>query len=154
MVRVMATGVFDLIHLGHIYYLEQAKKLGDELVVVVARDSTVRRMKHEPITPEEVRRELVAALKPVDRAVLGVEGDIFETVVRVRPDIIALGHDQPFKEDWVEEECRRRGIHIKVVRLGKLGGELNGTRKIVRKILDLRGIQEGVAGKESGGPQA
>ncbi|MEE9489142.1 MAG: adenylyltransferase/cytidyltransferase family protein, partial [Thermoplasmata archaeon] len=52
MVRVMASGVFDLLHTGHLHYLEEAKKLGDELIVVVARDSTVRKEKHEPITTE------------------------------------------------------------------------------------------------------
>lgn len=142
MVRVMATGVFDLIHVGHIYYLEQAKNLGDELVVVVARDSTVKRMKHEPVTPEEVRREVVSALKPVDLAILGVEGDIFETVKKLRPDIIALGYDQPFKEEWVEEECRKRGMKVRAVRLKRLGGELSGTRKIIQRILERWGSPE------------
>lgn len=58
MVRVMATGVFDLIHPGHISYLEQAKALGDELIVIVACDKTVRSKKHEPITPEDIRVRL------------------------------------------------------------------------------------------------
>ncbi|MCJ2563189.1 MAG: adenylyltransferase/cytidyltransferase family protein, partial [Candidatus Thermoplasmatota archaeon] len=57
MVRVMASGVFDLLHTGHLHYLEEAKKLGDELIVVVARDSTVRKEKHDPITTEDVRCE-------------------------------------------------------------------------------------------------
>ena len=95
MVKVMAQGVFDIIHLGHIHYLQGAKDLGDELVVVVARDSTVRALKHEPITNENMRRELVATLKPVDKAVLGYEGgDRFRTVEELKPDIIALGYDQ------------------------------------------------------------
>ena len=71
MVRVMATGVFDLLHTGHLHFLQSAKALGDELVVVVATDATVRRRKHEPITPQEMRREMVAALKMVD---VGLEG--------------------------------------------------------------------------------
>ena len=71
MVRVMATGVFDLLHPGHVYFLEEAKQLGDELVVVVARDQTARRLKHEPYVPEHIRRQMVEALKPVDRAILG-----------------------------------------------------------------------------------
>lgn len=154
MVKVMATGVFDLIHLGHVYYLQEAKNLGDVLVVVVARDSTVKRMKHEPITPEAVRRELVASLKPVDEAVLGVEGDIFETVKKVRPDIIALGYDQPFREEWIVEECRKRGMDIKVVRLGRLGGDLDGTRKIVSKIIDLWSFQQRMERVEREEPRA
>ncbi|HTD81915.1 MAG TPA: adenylyltransferase/cytidyltransferase family protein, partial [Thermoplasmata archaeon] len=55
MVRVMATGVFDLLHPGHVAFLREAKALGDELVVVVARDSTAKRFKHTPITPEAQR---------------------------------------------------------------------------------------------------
>src|ERR1041384_6166061 len=94
----MTTGVFDLIHLGHIHMLSAAKKHGDELVVVIARDETVLKQKHNPINPEEVRRQIVAALKPVDQAVLGHHGDIYRVVAELRPDIIALGFDQTFNE--------------------------------------------------------
>jgi FAD synthetase len=88
MVRVVATGVFDLLHLGHLHFLEEAKKLGDELIVIVARDSTARKRKHEPITPEDMRVEMIAALKPVDRAVLGYEDDMLRIIKEVKPDII------------------------------------------------------------------
>ncbi|MFQ6128358.1 MAG: adenylyltransferase/cytidyltransferase family protein [Thermoplasmata archaeon] len=135
MVRVMASGVFDLLHTGHLHYLVEAKKLGDELVVVVARDSTVRREKHEPITPENVRRELVDALKPVDKAVLGKEGDMFEVVEELRPDIIALGYDQKHDEEAIKAELKSRGLDVKVVRLSKLGTDLDGTRKIIQKVV-------------------
>ena len=101
MVRVMASGVFDLLHPGHLYYLKEAKKLGDELVVVGATDNTVRKRKHEPITPQDMRLEMVEALKPVDRAVLGHENDVFRTVEELKPDIIALGYDQDFDEKWL-----------------------------------------------------
>ena len=96
MTRVMASGVFDIVHSGHLHYLQEARRLGDELVVVVATDATVRRRKHEPIIPEKMRLELVSALKPVDAAVLGGEGDMFAVVENVRPDIIAIGYDQDF----------------------------------------------------------
>ena len=103
MVRVMAQGVFDLIHLGHVHYLEKARELGDELVVVVASDRTVRERKHEPITPEEMRRDLVAALRCVDMAVVGSDGDDrYVTVQELKPDIIALGHDQEHDEAKIE----------------------------------------------------
>jgi FAD synthetase len=90
----MATGVFDLLHPGHLYFLREARKLGDELWVVVARDSTARRFKHEPIMSEGSRVALVESLKPVDRAVLGHEGNIYEILDEIRPDVIALGFDQ------------------------------------------------------------
>ncbi|MCX6657938.1 MAG: FAD synthase [Euryarchaeota archaeon] len=139
MVRVMATGVFDILHLGHLHYLEESKKLGDELVVVVATDTTVRKRKHEPITPEKMRRELVASLKPVDKAVLGREGgDIFEIVKDLRPDIITLGYDQPFDQRNLEKELSKRGLKVKVVRMPHLDHDLDGTRKIISKIIEFQ----------------
>ncbi len=136
MTRVMASGVFDILHPGHLRYLQEAKDLGDELVVVVAIDATVRRRKHEPITPENMRLELVSALKMVDKAVLGSDGDMFGVVERIRPDIIALGYDQDFDESRIEDTLAKRGIKVRVVRLSKHGEDLNGTRKIIGKIID------------------
>lgn len=134
-VRVMATGVFDLLHPGHLFFLTEAKKLGDELVVVVARDQTARRLKHEPYVPEHVRREMVEALKPVDRAILGSTTDIYETVVRERPQLIALGYDQVWNEKEVVAECARRGVPVKVARIGPLPHNELATRRIVERIL-------------------
>ncbi len=136
MTRVMASGVFDILHPGHLRYLQEARERGDELVVVVATDATVRRRKHEPITPERMRLELVSALKMVDHAYLGTDGDMFTVVERIRPDIIALGYDQDFDERQIEEVLRQRGLEVKVVRLSKHGEDLNGTRKIISKIID------------------
>ena len=96
MVKVMATGVFDLFHLGHLHFLEAARKLGDELVVVVASDSTVKRRKHVPINDAETRVKMVEGMKPVDRAIVGGEGDPLDIVALEQPDIIALGYDQDF----------------------------------------------------------
>jgi FAD synthetase len=139
----MATGVFDLLHPGHLYFLTEARRLGDELVVVVARDQTARRLKHEPYVPEMIRREMVEALKPVDRAILGSPTDIYQTVVEVRPDLIALGHDQIFNEAEVERECARRGVPAKVVRVGVLRHDELATRRIVERILErARSSQE------------
>lgn len=135
--RVMASGVFDLLHLGHLHYLEEARKLGDELVVVVACDATVRKLKHEPITPEDVRLKLIAGLKPVDEAILGCDGDMFETVENVEPDIIALGHDQKFDEEELKGKLSKRGMDdIEIIRMTALDYDLGGTRKIIEKVLD------------------
>ncbi len=146
MVRVMATGVFDLLHPGHLFFLREARALGDELVVVVARDQTARRLKHAPYVPEHLRREMVQALKPVDRAILGSATDIYQTVVEERPDIIALGYDQRFDEKEVERECQRRGVTVRVVRLGPLTHDDLATRRIVARILER--------GAEGAGPGA
>ncbi len=136
MVRVMATGVFDILHLGHVHFLQEAKRLGDELIVVVARDSTVERSKHLPVMVQEMRVELIRALKVVDQAVLGHEGNHFDIVDEIEPDIIALGYDQFHSEKKILEELDKRGLnHIKVVRLQKFDNDLDGTRKILRKII-------------------
>lgn len=133
-VRVMAAGVFDLLHPGHVHYLEGAKHHGDELVVVIARDESVAERKHPAILPEETRRALVAALDVVDQAILGDEEDQFATVERVRPDVIALGHDDYHSADAVREECKRRGLDVRVVRVSEHEGDLTGTREILRRI--------------------
>ncbi|MBP5203219.1 MAG: FAD synthase [Candidatus Methanomethylophilaceae archaeon] len=138
MVRVMASGVFDLIHTGHISYLEQARSMGDELVVVVACDATVREKKHEPITPEHMRVRIVGSLKPVDRAIIGGSGDMFDTVREIAPDVIVLGFDQTFDPEDLERKLAERGMpHIKVVRADECADDLNATRRIVRKIREM-----------------
>ncbi|HEV2317369.1 MAG TPA: adenylyltransferase/cytidyltransferase family protein [Thermoplasmata archaeon] len=136
MVRVMATGVFDLLHPGHLYFLNEARQLGDELIVVVARDQTARRLKREPYVPEQLRREMVEALKPVDKAVLGSTTDIYATVTEHRPDIIALGYNQLWDEKEVEAECARRGVRVKVLRMKARPHDDLATRRIVEKILE------------------
>ncbi len=140
MVRVMASGVFDIIHTGHISYLEQAKSQGDELIVVVACDNTVRRKKHEPVTPEDMRVRIVGALKPVDKAVLGKDGDIFDTVREVRPDLIVLGFDQNFDEDKLSEDLEGEGLSgIKVCRATECSEDLAATRRIIQRINSMGG---------------
>lgn len=144
MVKIMATGTFDLLHMGHIYYLKEAKKLGDKLVVVVARDSTVRKLKHEPVTPEEMRIGIVRELKMVDEAVLGYEDDMYAVVKEIKPDIIALGYDQIHDEKKIENELKKRNLDAQVVRLPKYTGmeDLNGTRRIIGKIISAYEFQK------------
>ncbi len=134
MVRVMASGVFDIIHTGHISYLEQAKAFGDELYVVVASDDTVRKRKHEPITPQEMRVKIVSSLKPVDYAIPGRDGDMFSVLNEIKPDIIVLGFDQNFDEKELSGELKKRGFGIEVKRAGRSADDLAATRAIVKKI--------------------
>ena len=149
MVRVMATGVFDILHLGHIRYLEEAKGLGDELVVVVAHDETVKKRKHTPIMPQEMRRKIVESLKCVDKAVNGKEGDMLDIVKEIRPDIIALGYDQRFDEKKLGEQLKKEGLDVKVVRCSHYTeDDLNGTRRIIRKIADRIASNELYSGEE------
>lgn len=142
MTRVMASGVFDIIHPGHISYLEQAKSYGDELIVVIANDDTVRRSKHEPVTPEAMRARIVGALKPVDKAIVGGRGDLMDTVRYVRPDIIVLGYDQKFTEDELRSKLEASGLNgIKVVRATECAEDLNATRRIIARIRDMGASQ-------------
>jgi FAD synthetase len=88
-----------------------------------------------------MRVELVGALKSVDKALLGREGDIFDIVLQVRPDIIALGYDQHFDEKDLERRLAEKGLKVKVVRLHKFEDDLNGTRKIIQKIMDWNALE-------------
>lgn len=137
MVKVVATGTFDIIHPGHIRFLEEAKKLGDELIVIVAREKNVRH-KPKPIIPEEQRVRVVSALKPVDKAILGDENDIFKPIMEIKPDIIVLGHDQHFDEEELEKELRKRGLNAKVVRIrAKEECEYCSSTRIIKRIVDV-----------------
>jgi len=144
MVKVMATGTFDLIHMGHIYFLKESKKLGDTLLVVVATDATVRNLKHEPINPEDIRLSLIKELTIVDKAYLGRENDMYAIVEEVKPDIIALGYDQIHDEDNIKKELKKRNLSVKVVRLSeyKCGSDLDGTRRIIQKIISAYEFQK------------
>lgn len=143
MTRVMASGVFDLIHPGHISYLQQARAYGDELVVVVASDETVRRRKHEPVTPDYMRAKIVENLKPVDRAVVGrSNGNFFDTVREIDPDVIVLGFDQNFDEKDLKEKLEKEGLgHIRVERATETADDLNATRRIIDKIKKMGGSE-------------
>ena len=138
--KVMAVGGFDLLHAGHLHYLEQAKSLGDHLTVVVAHDDTVRIRKHEPVTNHDLRRRMVEGLKPVDEAIVGnsPEVSIFEILPLVNPDVIALGYDQEHAEDSIKQKLTQLGYeNIKVTRVEGLTDDLDGTRKIIARILQL-----------------
>ena len=139
---VLASGVFDLLHLGHVKFLEEAKKAGGknaQLIVVIARDSTVEQTKgSKPIMPENQRRALVESLKVVYEAVLGLEDfDIGNVIKTVKPDVIALGYDQADMEQRVKEYVDANHLKVKVVRVGKFEAEeLDSSSKIRQKIAE------------------
>ena len=140
MTRVMAVGIFDLLHAGHLHYVEQAKSLGEELVVVIAHDETVRKQKHEPVTGQDLRRRMVEGLKPVDMAIIGNPPGvpIFEILKQIDPDLIALGYDQKHSIDAIRKGLNQHGFeHVEVTRVEGLSDDLDGTRKIISRILDL-----------------
>ncbi len=139
--RIVAQGTFDILHPGHVHYLEEAADLGEELIVIVSRRSNVDH-KEAPICPATQRREVVDALAAVDRAILGDETDIFRPIDRLEPDVIALGHDQHHDEAAIRAELDRRGIDCELTRVsGRNAGddELLSTRRIIDRILEWRG---------------
>ncbi len=134
MIRVLATGTFDILHPGHLLYLSKAKALGDELYVIVARESMIKH-KPKPVIPEAQRLAMVQALFMVDNALLGSEKDIFEPIYQIKPDIITLGKNQFFDEKKLETELKEHGIDTRVVRIDSFEHcELCSSAAIIKKI--------------------
>jgi FAD synthetase len=141
---VLASGVFDLLHLGHVRFLEAAKRTGGpnaKLVVVVARDSTVERKKgKKPVMPEYQRSALVASLKVVDQAILGSKSfDMAKVLEEIKPDIVALGYDSHISslERSVDNVIKKEGLKIEVVKIAKFSSdELDSSSKIKQRIVE------------------
>ena len=143
--KVLASGVFDLLHYGHIRFLEEAKKLGGpdaKLIVIVASDETVLRAKgRTPVIPEDQRRAVVESLKVVDEAILGYKDLNLDKVIRtIKPEIVAVGHDQHDIEDEVKRLVAEKGYNTRVERIGRFGpDDLNSSSKIKRRIAEGSG---------------
>ena len=116
---VLVGGVFDILHPGHIFTLKAAKLLGDVLVVVIATETTATKIKKNRIIfhNEKLRREMVSSLNFVDLALIGKKGTLFDTVEHVKPDIIALGYDQLHTEKFIAENCQKRNMNVRILRL-------------------------------------
>ena len=125
---VLAGGVFDIIHPGHIHTLNAAKALADVLVVAIATDKTAQKMKkRQPLHNQELRRELVSCLSMVHKAIVGHEDDIFETVRAIKPDIIVLGYDQVHQKQFISDGCKRINLDVEIVRLQSPVPELSSS---------------------------
>ena len=142
MTRVVAQGTFDLVHPGHVHYLEDAASMGDELHVIVARRANVTH-KERPVLPDRQRRDVIGALDPVDDARIGHPEDIFAPIEDIDPDIIALGFDQHHDETAIEAELAERGVDCTVERASsrekRYDDEVLSSGDIVDMILDQRG---------------
>ncbi len=136
--RVLAAGKFDILHLGHLAYLKQAKSLAGEdgeLIVIIALDKTIERERGAPpVFPQEQRRKLVEALGFVDRAIIGIDTeDHTEIVIQTKPDIIALGYDQYTNLEHLEQRISDKGLHTKVIRLEKIVADGLCSSTLIRK---------------------
>lgn len=141
MTSVVAQGTFDLLHPGHLQYLEEAAAMGDELHVIIARRENVSH-KRTPVLADRQRRDMVAALDPVDDAVLGDREDIFVPIERIDPDVIVLGHDQHHDERTLERALAERDIDCTVERAAgrtpTYEGELLSTGRIIERVCEQR----------------
>jgi len=138
---VLASGAFDLLHYGHLKFLQEAKKAGGKnarLVVVVASDKTVKRRKgKKPVLPERQRKALVEALKPVDSAILGYEDVSYEKILeKVKPDVIAVGYDQKDTYEAVRRIIEEKKLKIKIVKIRRFTAQgLDSSSKIKGKVV-------------------
>lgn len=127
----MVFGSFDLMHPGHLNFLRQAKSYGDKLVAVVARDSSIQKIKNfTPKYSERDRLEHIRDMPMVDKGVLGYEKDPYEIVEEINPDIICLGYDQNSYSDNLEEELKKREMEIKIIRLSPYRPDLYKSSKL------------------------
>jgi len=144
---VLATGVFDILHTGHLRFLEESRRRGGpgaRLVVVIARDKTVRKRKgRNPVLPETQRRQIVASLKPVYKAILGREEDVRKAsfflgiIQTVKPDILCVGYDQNDIKRFVKRIIAREKLPVRLVQLPRFGlPGLNSSTGIKRRVLN------------------
>ena len=135
MTKVLATGVFNILQPGHLFYLKESKKLGDELDVIVSSDKIAKTIVKKRVLPQEQRSEMVEALKPVDKVYVGDDEDIFKLLPVIKPDVIALGHDQDVDEKWLADKLLMRGITSKIMRIRKtVDGDYLSTTSIVKAL--------------------
>jgi len=114
----MVFGTFDILHPGHLYFLRAAKKLGDYLIVSLARDVNVRKIKgRKALNSEKDRKQLIESVKYINQAVLGSKHDYIKHIVSQKPDIIALGYDQQAFTKNLKNRLAAAGLRVKVVRL-------------------------------------
>lgn len=141
MVRVMAQGTFDVLHPGHLHYLEESASLGDELVVVIGRDEKMKERK-DLLFNHDTRRKIVEALGIVDEAYVGSKGDIYDILDVIQPDIVTLGYDQPLDEDRIRDAYEERGLDIELRRMSEYepaDHEIVSSSEIKEKLKDRCG---------------
>ena len=136
---VIAFGSFDIIHPGHLHYLRGASSYGN-LVVVVARDESVEKLKgRKPLMDENSRLEMIGSIKFVHRAMLGHKirkwNEIYNILLDVRPDVIALGYDQKVDMNYLVRFLEENGLNAKIVRITPFKGAKFKSSKLRKLIL-------------------
>lgn len=140
---VLTSGAFDLLHPGHLKMLEEAKRKGGpgaRLVVVLARDETVRRNKgRDPVFNERLRKYMVSMLKPVDEVILGSKPFSFEKIIRrVKPDVVVFGYDQVELMEKFKKFCKEKNIDVKIVKARRYRvRELDSSSNVIKRVLEV-----------------
>jgi FAD synthetase len=130
MKKILVAGTFDIFHLGHLYFFKEAKKRGDELIVIVGSDSITKKNGKELIHNQKERAEIIKHLKIVDKVVLGKENNIIENIKKIKPDIICIGYDQKLPLE-IETFCKEK--EIKILRIKKKYNEKKCKSSIIKK---------------------
>ena len=125
MKRILVFGTFDQLHPGHDYFLHEAKKLGDRLIICLARNATVMELKgHQPRHDELARREALAESDSVDEVIYGDrELGTYQIITDVKPDIIALGYDQQALKDDLTDFLKKKNINLPLVTINSFEPE-------------------------------
>lgn len=135
-IKVLANGVFDILHPGHIHYLEKSAELGDNLTVVLSRDSLIDK---NPVMGEEERLEMVEAIEAVDTAFLGFEepdSHIYRTMEKAQPDIVTIGYDQDFDPEELEKDLKEHGFDVEVVRISERPNGSISSTEIKERVIE------------------
>ncbi len=119
MIKIMAFGTFDIFHEGHENFLRQAREYGDYLIVVIARDETVEKVKSRlPQNDENSRLEIIKKSDLADEVILGSLADKYEVIKKYRPEMICLGYDQEIFTENLREKLKEFDLSkTKIVRL-------------------------------------
>lgn len=138
MKTVMIFGTFDIVHHGHLNLFKQARKYGDKLVAVVARDARVKNIKsRESVYNEKERKYFLEQIRLIDTVVLGDSKDVYKRIREIKPDVIVLGYDQMHFTEKLEEKIQEFKLKTKVVRAKAYKSEILKTGKI-RNILEKK----------------
>ena len=135
----MAFGSFDVLHPGHIRYLKGASRYG-KLIVVVARDSSIEKLKgRRPLINEAWRREIIGSLSFVHMAVLGDRirkwNDVYKILLRFRPDFIVFGYDQKVDMEYLKKFLAVHKLNSRIVRVKAYKADLYKSTKL-KKLID------------------
>jgi len=132
--KVMVFGTFDIIHPGHINFLKQAKKHGNHLTIVIARDQTVKQVKSRlPLNNENKRQQNIIKTKLADQVVLGNLDNKYKIIKQLKPDIICLGYDQIAFTEKLEEKLEEFNLNCKIIKLKPYQPEKYKSSKIVNR---------------------